>query len=356
MKEYNRRQFLAETNCRKQRVFMTLRISIICILLAAAAALFACLSDTKPTEEVPASEVPGDSFVTVNGVRIKYLDWGGTGQALVLIHGVDESPHAFDHLAAELRNDFRVIAYARRGHAHSDAPDGPYDNATLVEDLRQLLDSLGIAETNLLGWSMGGNEITEFAGRYPQRTRKLVYLEAGYDWSDAAFWEALEVFPISFAPDSTALQSLDMYRKWYQGIFTPGLAWTPGLEANIRELTRIKPDGTVQVIPSAAVSEKLWASLASYRRDYTAVRAPALALYSTNFFETNMPDPEAAQAITSWERQMMDPFRLASIMRIREELSGVIVREIPNITHVSIVHVNQESLAETIRNFLLETQ
>jgi pimeloyl-ACP methyl ester carboxylesterase len=326
------------------------------LLLAASAALLACRAETEHTEEETGQSSPREAFVTANGVRLHYLDWGGTGPAFVLVHGFGDSPHIFDHMARPLRDHFRVIAYARRGHGQSDAPDDPYDNATLVEDLRQLLDSLGIAQANLLGWSTGGNEITEFAGRHPERVLRLVYLESGYDWSDATFWEALEAFPIDFEPDSAALQSLDAYRTWYQAMWAPGVFWTAGLEAHLRDITRIGPDGTVQVMPNETASEKLFASLAATRRDYTQVRAPALALYSSTLFETDVSDPERAKAITAWEQQMMAPFRQASIERIRQELPGVIVHEIPNTTHFSVGFLNQGSLVATIRDFLLETQ
>ena len=86
------------------------------------------------------------------------------------------------------------------------------------------------------------------------------------------------------------------------------------------------------------------------------VQAPALALYSPLFFETDRPDPAAAQAVTAWEREMMGPFRQASIQRIRQELQGVIIREIPNTTHFSIGFLDQESLVATIRDFLLQGQ
>src|SRR5678815_340407 len=98
-------------------------------------------------------------FVRVNGVSLNTLDWGGTGDGLVLIHGMGDSPHSFDDIASAFTDGYRVIAYARRGHGQSDhPPTGPYDNETLVEDLRQLLDSLGIKRAVLGGWSMGGNE------------------------------------------------------------------------------------------------------------------------------------------------------------------------------------------------------
>lgn len=325
------------------------RIAFPGLLVVVVMLLLACI---KESDDAGGVSPPQEGYVAVNGVQLDYLDWGGTQPTLVLIHGLGASARFFDPLAERLRDDLRVIAYSRRGHGHSDAPDGPYDNATLVEDLRQLLDTLGIPQAHLLGWSMGGNEITEFAGRYPERVRKLVYLEAGYDWSDPAFLTAFASSPVSIEPDSTALRSLDAYRTWFQEIFLQGIPWTPAFEAYLGDVTRIGPDGSVQAIPTPAVLQDLFMSLATTPRDYRPVRAPALALYATSHFGTPA-DSGAARAVAAWEETSMTPFRRASMDRLRAELPDVKVMHIPNTNHVSIGLVQLDSLAATIRGFLL---
>jgi hypothetical protein len=52
-------------------------------------------------------------FAMVNGVRVHYLDWGGTGEPLILLHGLGDSPHCFDDLAPAFTDRHRVVAYAR---------------------------------------------------------------------------------------------------------------------------------------------------------------------------------------------------------------------------------------------------
>jgi 3-oxoadipate enol-lactonase len=64
-----------------------------------------------------------------------------------------------------------------RRHGHSDAK-GPFDTKTRTEDLRGLMDSLGIAKAHLAGWSLGGNDITAMAGAHPERVGSIVYLDA----------------------------------------------------------------------------------------------------------------------------------------------------------------------------------
>jgi pimeloyl-ACP methyl ester carboxylesterase len=297
-------------------------------------------------------------YVSVNGVRLNYLDWGGTEPTLVLIHGWADSPHVFDDLAASLRHRAHLIAYARRGHGRSDAPPGPYDEAMLVEDLRQLLDKLGIKRSILLGWSMGGNEITDFAGRFPDRVSGLIYLEAGYDWSDSSFNndEASKFeseFGSIFDPVPAAdLASLDVYRTyirrmWY-GKDTP---WTPGLEAELRDVVRIQANGRIQPVPYGAALEA-FSSLGKASRDYRSVRAPALALFASSFFPIDPSDPAVMRRSQAWEDRVMAAFRRASIERLRRELPHAEIKDFPNTNHMSIAVLNRSAVEAAILEFL----
>jgi len=73
-------------------------------------------------------------FITVNRVRLHYLDWGGSGETMLFLHGLGDTPHIFDNLAPKFTNQFRVLGLTRRGHGQSENPETGYDTATLVED------------------------------------------------------------------------------------------------------------------------------------------------------------------------------------------------------------------------------
>jgi len=77
-----------------------------------------------------------NGFITVNGVRLHYLDWGGKGKTMLLLHGIGDTPHGFDDFAPRFTNQFRVLGLTRRGHGESEVPDSGYDTATRVEDIR----------------------------------------------------------------------------------------------------------------------------------------------------------------------------------------------------------------------------
>src|SRR5260370_37476646 len=97
-------------------------------------------------------------FVTANGIRLHYLDWGGLGPVLILIHGGLDNAHIFDDRAPAFTGRFRVIAYDLRGHGRSEAKR-PFDATTRTEDLRALMDRLGIANGHLARWVLAGNDI-----------------------------------------------------------------------------------------------------------------------------------------------------------------------------------------------------
>jgi pimeloyl-ACP methyl ester carboxylesterase len=292
-------------------------------------------------------------FAQVNGIKLNYLDWGGDGPPLVMIHGIGDDPHVFDDLASLLRDRFRIVAYARRGHGLSDST-GPYDSTTLLEDLRQLLDSLGIKRTRLIGWSMGGNEITAFAGRYPERVEKLVYLESGYDWSTPFFFKAFEATLSANNPTAADMESLDAARAWYRkawlGNNTP---WSPGLEAYLRDLAQPDADGKLHPKPTDEAWGLLLATVGSWQRDYAKVQAPALALYATTFFPAKRSDAALTKKLRDFDQKTMVPFRRASMERVKSELRNVKVQQIADRTHMSMGVQQPKALAAAIREFLL---
>jgi pimeloyl-ACP methyl ester carboxylesterase len=292
------------------------------------------------------------AFAAVNGIRLHYLDWGGDGPPLVLAHGIGDNPHVFQDLAVFLHADFRIIAYARRGHGRSDAPPGPYDGPMLTEDLRQLLDALGIQQAHLLGWSMGGNEITELAGRYPEHVGKLVYLDAAYDWSTPTFFKAFGDILAVNCPGADDLRSLDAYRAWHRAAWLGDIPWTGGLEAYLQELARPDADGKLHPVPDEEAFAASFAALGTWRRNYTLVQVPVLAIYASTFFPLDHSDAGLTQKLRAFERNVMVPFRQASVERMQRELSGLTVIELAGRTHMSIGVDRPDELGAAVRDFL----
>ena len=293
-----------------------------------------------------------EGFIQTDRIKLHYLDWGGSGQPLVLLHGLGDTPYIFEDIANSLKENFRIIAYSKRGHGKSETTDSSYNNSTLVLDLILLLDSLNIKKANLLGWSMAGNEITEFASRYPERTNRLIYFEGGYDLSDDSFNTIYKTVHNFLQPDSIALQSIDAYREWYHNAWFGDIEWNPVIEANLIASTHINQDGSVTTIPNNNVFKLFLESAMSYHRDYKKIQIPVLAIYTNSFFYPPRRDEGIVNIYKNMEEVIINPWRQSSINRIKSELKDVTIKEIPCGTHISFIFLSRDSLVESITSFL----
>ena len=251
-------------------------------------------------------------------------------------------------LAPAFTDRFHVIAYARRGHGLSESKE-PYDTATLTEDLRGLMDALGIAKAHLAGWSMGGNEITAMAGTHPERVDRIVYLDGAYDFGDPVFVAAFKMAP-PLQPPASARASLDAWLAYQRNVMFPGVTDASRLEAYNRELVVIQPDGTVRDRMGESTAQALLKTLLTDRRDYTKVRCPTFA-----FFAATMPDVGSGNSpmteFLDWDRKYMVPFRAASIERVKRELPSVEIANVPG-AHVDFIFTSREEVVSAMRRFL----
>lgn len=110
-------------------------------------------------------------FVNVNGTRL-YYEIEGLGQALVLIHSFSTDCRQWRDQVAFFASHYKVICYDMRGFGKSDVPSG--ENYTHAEDLKALLDHLGIEKAHILGHSLGGVVSTAFAILYPDQTLSMI--------------------------------------------------------------------------------------------------------------------------------------------------------------------------------------
>jgi esterase len=114
----------------------------------------------------------------LGGLSLHYLDWGGDGPPLVMLHGLTGHAHTWDHTAAALSDRYRVLALDQRGHGDSGwAP--PYGGGVMAGDLLAFLDALHLGEVTLMGLSMGGLVSFIFAASHPERVRDLIVLDIG---------------------------------------------------------------------------------------------------------------------------------------------------------------------------------
>lgn len=97
----------------------------------------------------------------------------GTGPPLVILHGLFGSADNWFSIARELDKEFTLYLVDQRNHG--DSPhDDEWNYEVMVEDLRELLDEEGLEKVHLMGHSMGGKTVMNFALKYPERVEKLI--------------------------------------------------------------------------------------------------------------------------------------------------------------------------------------
>ncbi len=105
---------------------------------------------------------------TVNGIETHYELHGREGAPwLVFSHSLACSSRMWEPQVAAFSDRYRVLVYDLRGHGASAAPAGPYSMEQLADDLKGLLDALGIRRTHFVGLSIGGAIGQTFALRHP---------------------------------------------------------------------------------------------------------------------------------------------------------------------------------------------
>ena len=99
---------------------------------------------------------PTENFVSVRGIRLRYVDWGDNGPTVLLLHGDMRTSRSWDAVARDLHDRFHVIALDARGHGDSDWTPRGYTIQERVNDLAAFCDRLELDNTVGVGHSTGG--------------------------------------------------------------------------------------------------------------------------------------------------------------------------------------------------------
>ncbi|MDP1843064.1 MAG: alpha/beta hydrolase [Sediminibacterium sp.] len=119
------------------------------------------------------------SFIKTNEIVLHYLDYGGEGENILLLHGLTANAHAFDGLIeAGLSNHFRVISVDLRGRGLSDHPVAGYDMQSHAADIIGLLEALNIESVHICGHSFGGFLGLYLAIYFSKKVKRLILLDA----------------------------------------------------------------------------------------------------------------------------------------------------------------------------------
>lgn len=238
-------------------------------------------------------------FITVQrGIRLHYLDFGGSGPPLLLLPGIGNTAHAYDDFAPRLTDRYRVYAITRRGFGESSHPSRGYDLARLVEDIRVAMDSLRLSRVDLVGHSFAGQEMTRLARNYPDRVRRMVYLDGAFD-NITVDSIAQTIFTSAIAyPTKAPLRAADTatYRAYVNYVHSTRGVRIP--ESDIR--VRVKHDGIIEELGVGYTG--IGREAENERQEWETLPRPALGIFANRErFEQSEP---WVKSDTSWRRDV----------------------------------------------------
>ncbi|MEW5938434.1 MAG: alpha/beta hydrolase [Chloroflexota bacterium] len=302
---------------------------------------------------------PKSDFVTANGIRLHFLDWGGDGTPLLFLTGMGCSAYIFGGLAPRFTHSFRVLALDRRGHGDSDYPETGYDSDTLTEDLRRFLDALGIEKVILAGHSMAYIELSRFAVLYPERVLKLVFLDAAYEDflpENKAVWEKNPLPKLMPGWPEDFHGTIEEFNAETKRRFpTFAMIWNGAMDEQSRHVFRETPDGRVVDKMSEAISNAINETFASYRPEYEKIQVPVLSLFAdrdgTDYLTSEYMTEEQQKEVLDFFEFALRPDRRRYFERFQRKLPHARVVVIPRGHHYCFIK-QEEIVYKEMRDFL----
>ena len=281
---------------------------------------------------------PSECWADIGKIRVRYLDWGGQGKPVILLHGLASSANWYDLVAPHLRNDYRVIAPDQRGHGQTTQAGSGYDWGTLTKDVVGLMDHLAIPKAAVFGHSWGANVAVNVAARAPDRVYVLGLIDGGTSRGSGAreSWEEVRARARPRNISGTREEFLDRLRTQLY------FCWSDQVERIVQTMVYEDAEGAMQDIlrpeNHIQVMHAMWEEPSS--EAYPNIVCPTLIIPA---------GPSAQQAGS--ERALVKQERVAAA---EQAIKNSRIRWIPETVH-DIGYHKPEELAQVIREFLDES-
>ena len=292
--------------------------------------------ERKLSKDAPDHEPPADSWAEVEGLRMRYLDWGGDGPPVLALHGLASSAHWYDLVAPRLREKYRIVAPDQRGHGKTTQVEGGYDWPTLASDAVGLMDRVEPGGFAVLGHSWGGHVAINLAALHPDRVSALVLIEGGILAGPSQFAPTWEEFRKRLAPRNVTGDRRDFLERISSQL---DMCWNGEVERIVQTMVWEDDEGQIHDIlrpdNQAQVIWQMWHRPAS--DTWPLVSCPTLIVVA---------GPTADSADSEW-----DLFKQVGVEVANRAIKGSRVHWVPETIHDIGYHKPRE-LAEVIDGFL----
>jgi pimeloyl-ACP methyl ester carboxylesterase len=144
---------------------------------------------------LPAEPKPRGSFVTVDGLKIHYIEQAGQGSPVVLLHGLPGTAEDWNEVTPLLAGH-RTIAIDRPGFGFSSGGYVKFDRQ--IEIIDAVLHRLHVSQPIVVGHSYGGTIALAFAERHPSELRGLVLVDAAAGGTRVGSFEQAQAHAVKF--------------------------------------------------------------------------------------------------------------------------------------------------------------
>jgi pimeloyl-ACP methyl ester carboxylesterase len=291
---------------------------------------------------------PADRQVGVHGASLHYVDWGGTGEALVFLPAACETAHVFGDIAPAFTDRFRVVGPTTRGCGRSERASA-YDLDTQLEELGGFLDALGIQRATFAAFSVSGGKAIRFARQSPSRVRKLVIFDSVYSYVAPGLEERLGA-AIARRLGGDPEDSAALHRRYHEAWELR--AWSEAMDRNLRETHVASPAGLLRPVAAPEWWSAFRTDMESGRYFETRISHPALMFFAVDLDRERLKQfDEVVRAELSALAAETDRRRREQIDEFRKNGSHVRIIEMPATAHYCFVHRPQEVIRE-MRAFL----
>ncbi|MFX0004792.1 MAG: alpha/beta fold hydrolase [Candidatus Hodarchaeota archaeon] len=135
-------------------------------------------------------------YVNGKDIKLAYVDFGGSGDYIVLLHGLMSRANNWYETALWLKKNYHVIGFDQRGHGRSEKPDSDYSRDIMIDDIALTMDELSIRNSIVMGHSMGGSIAWGLAVNYPNLVKALIIEDK--------------------SAQSPSKDALDEWNKWFE--------------------------------------------------------------------------------------------------------------------------------------------
>jgi pimeloyl-ACP methyl ester carboxylesterase len=276
--------------------------------------------------ELPHVEGMTHRVVDVGGLKMHVAETGA-GPPVLLLHGWPQHWYAWRHVAPGLAGEHRVICPDLRGFGWSDAPAGPYDKATLAQDIIGLLDVLELDRVELIAHDWGAWIGFILCLEHPERFAHYLALNIYTPWPEPPSPRAIPVlarlwYQVAIATPILG-QALIRRTSFVSRLITAGAVHAAWSDADLRAFTaplrtRARADASVRLYRTFLLRELPRFLGGQFRGRRLTV--PTLLLHGTRDLAIDY------RALGQWQShaEQMD-------VELREDSGHFIAEELPEV-------------------------